>query len=522
MHWADHAARVLAKRGGPQTVASGITPSGSFHIGHLREILSAEMIHRSCLDMGIESRYIFIVDSMDPLRRVYSFLDDSYEHYIGHPLAFIPAPGADGKPDSSLGSYADHFLGPFLRSLEAIGVVPEVVLNHEVYASGALESRIHDVIERRDEIRDIIETISGRDLDEYWFPYNPLGSDGSIDGVRVTGYNRPYVLWKDSHGAEGKSDIRKADGKMPWRVDWAARWGLHGITCEPAGKDHGSSGGSYDTGIPISRLLGHEPPSKMVYEWIQIKGMGPMSSSSGNTIGPLETLEIVPPEIVRYMIARTKMSKHIDFNTGNMLFETADEYERLVKSPPVVRDDEPRRKQVAAATAHGALRLSQISRGAPIEAGQVPFRHLSLLAQIRSEDELVWESLRKSGHLSGSPSDALKLRLSRMRAWINGNHFPEESRIEISKVADHEMVDSLDSDQIAFIRHLGERLKECEWSDSGIGSLIADSMNLCNIGAREGYLAIYSILIGRSNGPKASTLMAECDRYELSELFSLA
>ena len=180
------------------------------------------------------------------------------------------------------------------------------------------------------------------------------------------------------------------------------------------------------------------------------------------------------------------------------------------------------RQPVAAATARGALRLSQLSRGAPIEAGQVPFRHLSLLAQIRSEDELVWESLRKSGHLSGSPSEALKLRLSRMRAWINGDHFPEESRIEISKVADREMVDSLDGDQIAFIRHLGDRLKECEWNDSDIGTLIVDSMNLCNIEARSGYLAIYSILIGRSNGPKASTLMAECDRYELSELFSLA
>ena len=220
MHWADHAARVLSERGGPQTVASGITPSGSFHIGHLREILSAEMIHRSCLDRGIESRYIFIVDSMDPLRRVYSFLDDSYEQYIGHPLAFIPAPGVDGKPDASLGNYADHFLDPFLKSLEAIGVVPEVVLNHEVYASGALENRIHSVIEKRDEIKGIIETISGRDLDEYWFPYNPLGSDGSLDGVRVTGYDRPYVHWKDRHGVEGKSDIRKADGKMPWRVDW--------------------------------------------------------------------------------------------------------------------------------------------------------------------------------------------------------------------------------------------------------------------------------------------------------------
>ena len=130
------------------------------------------------------------------------------------------------------------------------------------------------------------------------------------------------------------------------------------------------------------------------------------------------------------------MGKHIDFNTGNMLFETADEYERLVKSPPVLRDDQPRRKQVAAATALGALRLSQISRDVVIESGRVPFRHLSLLAQIRTEDELVWESLRKSGHLTGHPSEALKLRLSRMRTWINGSHFPDESRIEISKIAD--------------------------------------------------------------------------------------
>ena len=65
----------------------------------------------------------------------------------------------------------------------------------------------------------------------------------SMDGVTVTGYEKPYVIWRDSAGIEGKSDIRKAHGKMPWRVDWAARWAIHGITCEPAGKDHGAAGG---------------------------------------------------------------------------------------------------------------------------------------------------------------------------------------------------------------------------------------------------------------------------------------
>ena len=84
-----------------------------------------------------------------------------------------------------------------------------------------------------------------------------------MDGVTVTGYEKPYVVWRDSSGNEGKSDIRKAHGKMPWRVDWAARWVIHGITCEPAGKDHGAAGGSYDTGIPICRLLGGNPRTKL-------------------------------------------------------------------------------------------------------------------------------------------------------------------------------------------------------------------------------------------------------------------
>ena len=75
MHWADFTAEKLSKkRGNKQVACSGITPSGEFHIGHIREILSAEMIHRACLDAGLDSRYIFIVDSMDPLRRVYPFL----------------------------------------------------------------------------------------------------------------------------------------------------------------------------------------------------------------------------------------------------------------------------------------------------------------------------------------------------------------------------------------------------------------------------------------------------------------
>ncbi len=525
MHWADFTAQRLKKeRGDSQTLASGITPSGEIHLGNLREILTAEMIHRACLDAGLESRYIFIVDSMDPLRRVYPFLSDEYERYIGHPLAFIPAPNPNGTPTSDGVSYADHFLQPFLGALRQIGVVPEVIMNHETYANGGFAAKIESTIEHQDEIREIIQSISGRELADDWFPYNPLGSDGSMDGVVVTGYESPYVNWTDRHGEKGKADIRKAEGKLPWRVDWAARWGIHNITCEPAGKDHGAAGGSFDTGLPICRLLGSEPPGKMVYEWIQLKGMGPMSSSTGNTIGPIEALGLVPPEIIRYLIARSKVNRHIDFDTGSALFEMADEYERLVANPPTGDDqDLNKRQRIARDTQIGAMNLSQVAHGgdpADSVAG-VSFRHLSMLAQIKSDDDEIWSSLRASGHISNEPSQALVGRLSRMRNWIDGPHFPDDARIAIQSSVSKEARENLTSEQVAFLAELRSTLNDCEWTDTAIVNCIRRTTESVGISGRDSYIALYWVILGKHHGPRASSLMGEIGRDRLLDLLDI-
>ena len=521
MHWADHTAQTLRARGESQVIASGITPSGEFHVGHLREILTAEMIHRACLDAGMDSRYIFIVDSMDPLRRVYDFLSPSYEQYIGHPLAYIPAPGPDGEPDQDGGSYADHFLAPFLAALKQIGVEPEVVMNHETYESGAFADKTHSAIEQRDEIRRVIEEVSGREVPEDWFPYNPLGSDGSIDGVSVTGYEHPHVHWVDSHGVEGMSDIRTAQGKLPWRIDWAAKWGIHGITCEPAGKDHGAAGGSYDTGIPICEMLGSEPPHKMVYEWIQLKGMGPMSSSKGLTVGPMDALALVPPEIMRYVIARSKVGRHIDFDTGPARFTTADEYERLVAEPPGGSNEElSRRQQIARDTQLGALRLSQVKEGAdPSDSiAGVSFRHLAMLAQIKSSDDDVWVSLRRSGHLEGDPGAPLAGRLRRMRNWVDGPHFPDAAKVEVQSSVSEEVRTNLTDEQNAFLSSLSSAISDCEWTAKAIGDCIRLVATEVGIDGREAYVALYWIILGKSHGPRVASIMAEMERPDFETL----
>ena len=319
MHWSDVMAKRLAERGQKHIVATGITPSGEFHIGHLREILTGDMIARAARRAGMEAELVFVVDNADPLRKVYPFLDPSYEDFIGHQLGSIPAPDADGKPDwkrfnEDGWTYADHFLHPFLDALKQIGVTPRLLPNLEAYQSGKFSSAAQIACDKPEAIREIIERVSGRELPPSWFPWQPLDSKGSLDGLTITGYDYPLVHWTDSHGESGSSNIEKGEGKLPWRLDWPAKWGFNTITCEPFGKDHGAAGGSYDTGKEIAVLFGHEPPAPLTYEWISLRGQGAMSSSSGNTIGPIEALRLVPPEILRFLIANSKPSKAIELS----------------------------------------------------------------------------------------------------------------------------------------------------------------------------------------------------------------
>ena len=61
MHWSDVMAKRLGQRGDKHIVATGITPSGEFHIGHLREILTGDMIARAARRAGMDAELVFVV-----------------------------------------------------------------------------------------------------------------------------------------------------------------------------------------------------------------------------------------------------------------------------------------------------------------------------------------------------------------------------------------------------------------------------------------------------------------------------
>jgi len=229
----------------------------------------------------------------------------------------------------------------------------------------------------------------------------------------------------------------------------------------------------------------------------------------------MEALGLVPPEIMRYVIARSKVNRHIDFDTGGALFETADEYERLVANPPSgSQEGMSKRQRVAMETQLGAIRLSQVEMGGdPADSiGGVSFRHLAMLAQIKSSDEEVWGSLQRSGHLVGEPSQTLSGRLARMRTWVGGPHFPEGARIEIQTGINDEARASLSDEQGGFIAVLAGALAGCEWGDKAINDCIREVSDEVGIAKREAYVALYWVLLGRSHGPRVASIIAEMGR----------
>ena len=301
------------------------------------------------------------------------------------------------------------------------------------------------------------------------------------------------------------------------------------MTCEPFGKDHGTSGGSYSTGRKFSEMFGHEPPFPLTYEWISLKGEGAMSSSSGVTIGPMDVLELVPSEILRYLIARSKPNKHLEFNTGDLLLNLADEYERVcqsvVDSKGVNLEELTKRQRVLKEEAIGSVIYSQITSDSEIdESYKVPFRHLSMLAQIRANDSDVFNALEKSGYIkSTKQKEKLKEKLSKIRCWIESEHFPTDLKININQSIDKNSLSDFDFKYEVYLLEILQKIEGIiDWNYENISIAITEPAKELDLSLKDIFQLLYTIFLGKKSGPKLARLLQELDKDLVCKLISEA
>jgi len=240
--------------------------------------------------------------------------------------------------------------------------------------------------------------------------------------------------------------------------------------------------------VRIAReVFGVQPPFPVPYEWISLKGRGDMSSSRGNVLSIRDMLDVVPPEVLRYLVLRAEPQRTIGFDPGLPLLQLCDELEDI---------GHHNRNERAAALA---------TRGERQPLG-VPFRHLVTVAQIAAFDpDHTIEVLRRTGHQVRDRA-ALAERLTLVRRWLE-RFAPPEVRFAVADELPA-AARTLAPGQRAFLATLAERLPEATEGEA-LHALIYAIIRERDAGAPAPYFgALYLALIGRDRGPRAGHFLA--------------
>ncbi|HVL86790.1 MAG TPA: lysine--tRNA ligase [Candidatus Thermoplasmatota archaeon] len=522
VHWADVLARDVAdESAGPHVLATAITPSGPIHVGNMREVLTTDAVHRALLDRGARSELLYIGDTYDPLRKVYPFLDKgTYEEHVGKPLSEIPCPGPDGKPARCHPSYAHHFLEPFLQALSELGVRPRVMLAHEMYERGDYVEATLRALERTTAIRDILVRVAKREgkIPESYLPFNvQCERCRRLNGPVPLLYETPYVEYAcKACGHEGRKDVRQGGGgKLPWRVDWPARWWFLGVTFEAMGKDHAAAGSSWDTGVEIVRdVYGRQPPARTVYEFIQLKGVGAMHSSTGTAVAATDMLKMTPPEVLRFLLMRPHPSKHIDFDPGDGVATLVDEYDAWDRAKFGKDDRRPDMEDL-----DRVIELSEpehpMTRDHTHPA--ISWQNLAILWQAnRHTRDPLAQIRRVLQERQGVRLDArdeawLQSRVRHVAYWLSA-FAPDKWKFTLHGDWSPALARGLDESDRRLAATLAQALSAVAWEPQAVHDAVYAAAEKAGLPGKKGFEVVYKAFLGQPRGPRAGYFLASLER----------
>lgn len=514
MFWADELA---ASAGGRQVVNDSKTPSGTVHVGSLRGPVVVDTIARALRDAGVDVELRYGVDDLDAMDAQALLTPDAIERSMGMPLAHVPDPAGDCHD-----SYARHFAGVFIDTFDGLGIRPDTYYwMSEVYGSGAMDRYIRAALDAAATIRDIYRRVANVNHADDWHPLFVIcESCGRIGTTIVTGWDgervhyecrADLVAWATGCGHVGDVSPFGGRAKLPYNVDWAAKWDLFGVTIEPAGKDLSTKGGSRDRSDAIAReVFGNEPPLNVPYEFLNIRGKK-MSTSKGLGAAATRIAEVIPPEQLRMLFLRPRPNTAIEFDPDgtDAIPRLFDESDRLASATAgrEVRGELP-------ADHERLFELSLVEPDADVRAEAAAYRpafsHLALLEQVPGVDVLERVTAEKGSPLDDREHAILSERRAAARAWLEA-YAPDSARIAVQPELPA-AVAGLDEAQRTYLATLGAALADAAWDGEAVQAAIFGTAKERGLPFGRAFAALYVAFLGRTSGPRAGWLLAALKR----------
>jgi lysyl-tRNA synthetase class 1 len=435
---------------------------------------------------------------------------------MGVPLAHVPAPQGSSAP-----SYARYFVGElFMGTFRGLGVEPEIYWMSELYGDGSMDPWIRRALDAAELVRDIYRRVSHVERPPGWLPVSVIcescGRIGTTlatewDGQTVAYACKPdYVAWAVGCGHSGRVAPFAGRAKLPFNVDWAAKWSHFDITIEGCGKDLATKGGSRDRSDAVSREVFHrEPPANVPYEFLNVGGRK-MSTSKGSGAAAHEMADLLPAELIRFLFLRHKPRRALEFDPeGDAIPGLFDEFDRVAAATagrPVRGELPPDPERI--------FQASLVDPGADvaIEAARFrpAFRHLALLVQVPGVELEARVAAEKGEPLTDAERAIVDERAAVARAWLDG-FAPERYRVAVREDLPSE-VTGLTEVQSLFLADLaGGAETEQPVGGDAWQDLIYRMSQVRGVSSRDAFGAVYAAFLGRDNGPRAGWLLASLE-----------
>jgi lysyl-tRNA synthetase, class I len=233
-----------------------------------------------------------------------------------------------------------HMSSLLLDGLDKAGIKYLFQSGSEAYRQGILTKQIDTILKNRIKLGQKIAEFVGQDKYTEVLPYFPICSScGRLytavaqeylpDERKVTYVCRGGRIGKEEIGGcgnKGEADTTKGEGKLAWKVEFAARWQALHIRFEAYGKDIMDSVRVNDW--IADEILGYPHPLHVKYEMFLDKAGKKISKSSGNVLTPQMWLRYGTPEsILLLLFKRIAGTRHIGLDDVPALMDEYDYYE---------------------------------------------------------------------------------------------------------------------------------------------------------------------------------------------------
>lgn len=486
-------------------IESGSSPSGTYHLGHLRELITCDAILIELKKRGRKARHIAYVDDLDALRKIPVNIPSEYEKYLGRSLCDVPSPNDPKR------SYADFFLQGLIDSCGGLGIDVEFMLTHKKYRQGFFTQAIEHAMENTDIIRKTLETISGHKLGQEWSPVQ-INEDGYLKKRQFLSIDKTakIIFYKDKEGKEQSISYLSGDVKLDWRIDWPARWWLLDVAVEPFGRDHATKGGSYDTGAAIVKeVFGAQPPQAVAYDFVNLAGdTKKMSASKGTGLDALGSVKVLPPEIVRFFMLRYPPSKRLYFDPVNGISQLIDEFAALVAK----KDKTDGEKQLVDISMAGVSSVVSC----------VPFSHLvaSYQSALKNPQKTL-DALTRTEYREAvdEEKEVIQAELAFIDRWLE-KWAPEEIKFELIESINKDDFNQKEKD---YLSKLSTKIVQSPSDADGewFHKAIYEVATQVNISPKEVFPALYKAIIGKTSGPRAGWFLSILPREWLIKRLNL-